>query len=110
MRRVTISVRNSADTAVGGVTGRQRAERIRYIFIPQVTGSGLTPCPRRMESLPWIVAFIAMALLAALLAMWAFPARRSKKIAPLPTEWALPPRPVFSTDERRVYRLLREAL
>ena len=63
-----------------------------------------------MESLPWIVAFIAMALLAALLATWALPARRSKKVAPLPTEWALTPRPVFSTDERRVYRLLREAL
>jgi hypothetical protein len=63
-----------------------------------------------MESLPWIVAFIAMALLAALLATWAFPARRSKKVVPLPTEWALTPRPVFSTDERRVYRLLREAL
>ena len=29
---------------------------------------------------------------------------------PLPTEWALSARPVFSTDERRVYKLLREAL
>ena len=29
---------------------------------------------------------------------------------PLPGEWALAPRPVFSTDERRVYRQLREAL
>ena len=28
----------------------------------------------------------------------------------LPTEWTLTPRPVFSTDERRVYRQLREAL
>ena len=62
-----------------------------------------------MESLPWIVAFVAMALLAALLAAWALP-RKSKKLPPLPTEWALTPRPVFSTDERRVYRLLREAL
>jgi hypothetical protein len=63
-----------------------------------------------MESLPWIIAFVAMALLAALLATWALPARKSKRLAPLPTEWALTPRPVFSTDERRVYRLLREAL
>lgn len=63
-----------------------------------------------MESLPWIVAFVAMALLAALLAAWALPTRKSKKLPPLPTEWALTPRPVFSTDERRVYRLLREAL
>jgi hypothetical protein len=29
---------------------------------------------------------------------------------PLPNDWALTARPVFSTDERRVYRLLREAL
>lgn len=29
---------------------------------------------------------------------------------PLPLEWALTGRPVFSTDERRIYRLLREAL
>src|SRR5688572_14671577 len=63
-----------------------------------------------MESLPWIVAFVAMALLAALLATWALPFRKAKKPPPLPTEWALTPRPVFSTDERRVYRLLREAL
>ena len=28
----------------------------------------------------------------------------------MPTEWALTARPVFSTDERRVYRQLREAL
>ena len=35
-------------------------------------------------------------------------ARRSP--TPLPTEWTLTARPVFSTDERRVYRQLREAL
>ncbi len=51
-----------------------------------------------------------MALLAALLATWLLPVRKSRKLQPLPTEWALTPRPVFSTDERRVYRLLREAL
>jgi hypothetical protein len=55
-----------------------------------------------------------LALLAALLGgglgfWWA---RRPKKRAPapLPNEWNLSPRPVFSTDERRIYRLLREAL
>jgi len=63
-----------------------------------------------MESLPWIVASVAMALLAVVLAAWVLPVRKSKKLQPLPTEWALTPRPVFSTDERRVYRLLREAL
>jgi hypothetical protein len=63
-----------------------------------------------MQSLPWIVALVAVALLAAVMAGWAVRARRPKKLPPLPTEWALTPRPVFSTDERRVYRLLREAL
>ncbi|MDP1901414.1 MAG: DUF2726 domain-containing protein [Rubrivivax sp.] len=36
--------------------------------------------------------------------------RRRRKARPLPTEWTLSARPVFSTDERRVYRHLREAL
>ena len=31
-------------------------------------------------------------------------------LRPLPTDWALTGRPVFSDDERRVYRQLREAL
>ena len=62
-----------------------------------------------MQMLPWIIALAALALLAIVLVAWAL--RRSpKKSIELPTEWALAPRPVFSTDERRVYRLLREAL
>jgi hypothetical protein len=37
--------------------------------------------------------------------------RRPKASAkPLPTEWSLTARPVFSADERRVFRLLKEAL
>ena len=36
--------------------------------------------------------------------------RKPPKPKPLPTDWALTGRPVFSTDERRIYRLLREAL
>lgn len=63
-----------------------------------------------MQSLPWIAALAALALVAIGLAIWAIPARRKKRLPPLPKEWALTPRPVFSTDERRVYRLLREAL
>lgn len=62
-----------------------------------------------MQMLPWIVALAALAALLLVLAIWAFQ-RKPKKSAELPTEWALAPRPVFSTDERRVYRLLREAL
>jgi len=63
-----------------------------------------------MQALPWIVAFIASALLATALAAFAIRSRKPKKPEPLPTEWGLTARPVFSTDERRVYRLLREAL
>ena len=62
-----------------------------------------------MQTLPWIVALAALALLALVLVLWAFN-RKPKKSLALPTEWALTARPVFSTDERRVYRLLREAL
>ena len=62
-----------------------------------------------MQTLPWILAFAAMALLVIALGAWALQ-RKPKKSAALPTDWALAARPVFSTDERRVYRLLREAL
>ena len=62
-----------------------------------------------MQTLPWIVALVALALLALVICLWAF-RRQPKKPLALPTEWALTARPVFSTDERRVYRLLREAL
>jgi hypothetical protein len=72
-----------------------------------------TPSKDMQESLPWIVALATLALLAAVLAaglaIWWVRAR-SPKVAALPTEWALSARPVFSTDERRVYRQLREAL
>jgi hypothetical protein len=63
-----------------------------------------------MQFPPWIVMGAALAgfALAALLGLWWL--RRPSKPLPLPSEWALASRPVFSTDERRVYRLLREAL
>ena len=63
-----------------------------------------------MLRLPWIVALAAVALLVVVLAVWAFKLRKSRTIAPLPKEWLLAARSVFSTEERRVYRLLREAL
>ena len=63
-----------------------------------------------MQTLPWVATVGVLLLLsvAVLVAVWFL--RRPKRPAPLPTEWALSPRPVFSADERRVYKLLREAL
>jgi Protein of unknown function (DUF2726) len=63
-----------------------------------------------MQSLPWIVALCAVVLLGILAVAWATRLRKSRQTEPLPKEWALAPRPVFSAEERRVYRLLREAL
>jgi hypothetical protein len=63
-----------------------------------------------MEALlPWIVASALLVAVLALLMARRWP-QRSNQPKPLPSEWALAPRPVFSTDERRVYRQLREAL
>jgi len=61
------------------------------------------------QTLPWIIALAVLATVAAALALWALRPRQPSEI-PLPTNWALSPRPIFSTDERRVYRQLREAL
>jgi len=74
-----------------------------------ILGLSNRTAPPDMQTLPWIVALVALALLALVIFLWAFQRQRKKPLA-LPTEWALTARPVFSTDERRVYRLLREAL
>jgi hypothetical protein len=63
-----------------------------------------------MPTLPLIIALAVLAGVAGASLAWIWWLRRPAKPAPLPTEWALTARPVFSTDERRVYRLLREAL
>ena len=60
--------------------------------------------------MPWIVASALLAVMAGVLLAWLWPRNKSPQPKPLPSEWALAPRPVFSTDERRVYRQLREAL
>jgi Protein of unknown function (DUF2726) len=62
------------------------------------------------QTLPWIIALVALSLCGALAAAWWWARKRRSRPAPLPTEWGLTARPVFSTDERRVYRQLREAL
>ena len=61
-----------------------------------------------LQHVPWILASLSLALLlgAAVLSL----RTRPPKKRPLPTEWTLTARPVFSSDERRVYRQLREAL
>ncbi len=63
-----------------------------------------------MERLPWVAAVLALSLLAVVVIVGIWILRRPKRLPPLPTEWSLSARPVFSTDERRVYKLLREAL
>ena len=61
------------------------------------------------QTLPWILASLSLALLVAAAVLWLLHRRRPRS-RPLPTEWTLTARPVFSSDERRVYRQLREAL
>lgn len=57
----------------------------------------------------WLLVALTVALLGG--AAWLWLGRKSKpKAKPLPTEWTLTARPVFTVDERRVYRQLREAL
>lgn len=58
--------------------------------------------------LPWLVAAVALAA-----AAWWWRMRRGRRTdasRSLPPEWPLSPRPVFSAAERKLYRLLRDAL
>ena len=58
---------------------------------------------------PWILATLALALSGLTMALW-LAQRRPANSGKLPTEWPLAARPVFSSDERRTYRHLRQAL
>lgn len=60
-------------------------------------------------TLPWILATLSATLFLAAAIVWRLD-RRPPRQQKLPSEWALSARPVFSTDERRAYRQLREAL
>ena len=62
-----------------------------------------------LDLLPWLLAMLSAVLLTGATILWWQRERRPNPQA-LPTEWALTARPVFNTDERRVYRQLREAL
>ena len=83
-----------------------------YLRIP-VTGPR-TPCATgfMQQYLPWLIATATLFVLTVLVAYGLL--RQSRRPVagplPLPVEWDLVPRPVFTADERRVYRLLREAL
>jgi Protein of unknown function (DUF2726) len=63
-----------------------------------------------MQTSSWLAALAPPTVLALTFAAWFAKSRQPKARPALPTEWALTARPVFSTEERRAYRLLREAL
>lgn len=64
-----------------------------------------------MESLlPWMVGLTVLCVALAVTVTLRLVRARRQRALPLPTEWSLAPRPVFSSEERRVYRQLREAL
>lgn len=62
-----------------------------------------------LQLLPWILTTVVLLALWAAI-VWRRRARRRRRAQRLPQDWALSARPVFSRDERRVYRQLREAL
>lgn len=61
-------------------------------------------------TLPWIIALVSVALLAAGLTLWLIGHRTPRNPTPIPEDWPLTSRPVFTADERRVFRELRDAL
>jgi len=60
------------------------------------------------EALPWIIALAVLVVVVAGMAFWVTRPRPLDNV-PLPTEWTVGPRTVFTVEERRAYRLLREA-
>lgn len=60
------------------------------------------------QALPWIIALAVLVVIAAGMAFWVTRPRQTASL-PLPTEWPLSARAVFSVDERRAYRQLRDA-
>jgi hypothetical protein len=58
---------------------------------------------------PWNLASLILAFVLGAGMVWVALRKRGKR-RPLPADWALTARPVFDSDERRVYRQLSEAL
>ena len=63
-----------------------------------------------MDPFPWTLAIAGGALAAVLVLGAVLLIRRKPRQEPLPVDWAVTARPVFSTDEKRIHRLLRDAL
>ena len=63
-----------------------------------------------MQTVPWIIIGALLGTAAIALGVRALRTRAAAPEASLPSDWALAARLVFNTDERRLYRLLREAL
>lgn len=67
--------------------------------------------PRNMIEIPlWLVTLIGLLLVAGSLAALWLQRKNRPTVAPLPKEWAITARAVFTTGERRVYRMLKETL
>ena len=62
------------------------------------------------QTIPWILASMSLALVFGAWILSNYRRQKQARPAPLPSEWGLRARPVFNADERRAYRLLREAL
>jgi hypothetical protein len=60
------------------------------------------------QTIAWITVLVTSVMLL-FVALGLALRKRPSQPEPLPTQWRLAPRAVFSTDERKVYRLLREA-
>lgn len=72
-------------------------------------GCGFRVSTVNPQHLPWIITAV-VALVMPLLTILVLRSRKPAGPQPLPTDWDLTGRPVFTSDERRIYRLLREAL
>ena len=62
------------------------------------------------SSLAWLLALVATLGAALIYGLQASRNARRRGPEPLPTQWSLKARPVFSSEERRAYCVLREAL
>jgi hypothetical protein len=94
-----------------GYHGAQPDDTSRCICLKSLCGTNCRKPPvLNTQTLPWIVVLAVLAVVLPVLTYLALMRPQKPKPKPLPTDWALSARPVFSADERRVYRLLREAL